>query len=90
MCIVSHHVERSDNVDSVPFEFSEKSYEELKVILDKYPSNQKKSGVIPALFVAQKQNENFLSLSAMKKVAKVLDIPEMDVYEVASFYTMFD
>lgn len=90
LCIISHHVETQDNMDSVPFEFSPESYSQLEIILQKYPSNYKKSAVIPALFVAQKQNENFLSLSAMKKVAKVLDIPEMDVYEVASFYTMFN
>ena len=90
MCIVSHHVESKDNDDHVPFEFNDKSYKELEWILNKYPKNYKKSAVIPALFVAQKQNNNFLSLSAMKKVAKVLDIAEMDVYEVASFYTMFN
>lgn len=46
--------------------------------------------MIPALFIAQKQNNNFLSLSAMQKVAEVLEVPYMDVYEVASFYTMFN
>ena len=40
--------------------------------------------------MAQKQNENFLTLSAMNKVAKVLDMVPMQVYEVASFYTMFN
>ena len=63
---------------------------EVQRLLSKYPSNYKKSAVISVLFLAQKQNDNFLSLSAMKKVAEILEIPEMDVYEVASFYTMFN
>lgn len=40
--------------------------------------------------MAQKQNNNFLPLSAMKKVAKLTEVNEMDVYEVATFYTMFN
>jgi NADH dehydrogenase (ubiquinone) flavoprotein 2 len=40
--------------------------------------------------LAQKQNNNFLPLSAMKKIAKITEVNEMDVYEVATFYTMFN
>ena len=40
--------------------------------------------------IAQKQSENFLTLAAMNKVAKVLEMEPMQVYEVASFYTMFN
>lgn len=40
--------------------------------------------------LAQKQNNNFLSLSAMRKVAKIIDKPEIEVFETASFYTMFN
>jgi NADH dehydrogenase (ubiquinone) flavoprotein 2 len=46
--------------------------------------------VIPVLFIAQKQNNNFLTLSAMNKIAKILEMTPMQVYEVASFYTMFN
>jgi len=42
------------------------------------------------LTLAQKQTNNFLSLNAMKKVAKLVEVNEMDIYEVASFYTMFN
>jgi NADH dehydrogenase (ubiquinone) flavoprotein 2 len=58
--------------------------------LAKFPDNYKHSAVIPVLFIAQKQNDNFLTLSAMNKVAKVLDMEPMQVFEVASFYTMFN
>lgn len=85
-----NHRNTPDNNDSVPFEFTPENYKEIDRILAKYPANYKKSGVIPLLHLAQKQNDNFLSLSAMKKIAKVLGVAEMDVYEVASFYTMFN
>ncbi len=85
-----NHRDTPDNNDSVPFEFTPENYKEIDRILAKYPTNYKKSGVIPLLHIAQKQNDNFVSLSAMKKIAKILEIPEMDVYEVASFYTMFN
>lgn len=40
----------------------------------KYPTNYKHSAVIPMLFIAQKQNDNYLTLSAMNKVAKILEM----------------
>ena len=48
------------------------------------------SGMIPILDLAQRQCGNFLPLSAMNKVAEVLGVPPVRVYEVASFYTMFN
>lgn len=78
------------NTSSHVFNFSPENEQKVLELLSKYPSNYKKSAVIPVLFLAQKQNDNFLSLSAMQKVAEVLEIPYMDVYEVASFYTMFN
>jgi len=46
--------------------------------------------MIPLLELAQRQNKNFTSISAMNYVAKLLEVPPMRVYEVASFYTMFN
>ena len=45
---------------------------------------------MPLLWLAQKQNGNFLTLSAMQKIAKMLEIPDMQVYETATFYTMYN
>ena len=45
---------------------------------------------MPLLWLAQEQNDNFTSLAVMKKVAKILEVPDMQVYEVASFYTMYN
>ena len=46
--------------------------------------------MIPLLELAQIQNKNFCSISVMNEVAKILEMPPMRVYEVASFYTMFN
>lgn len=51
-------------------------------ILSRYPSNYKASAVIPLLDLAQQQNSGWLSLAAMNRVAKVLDMAEIRVYEV--------
>lgn len=72
------------------FNFSVENEKEIEVWLAKYPSNYKKSALLPLLFIAQRQNDNYLSLGAMNKVAQILEIPQIDVYEVASFYTMYN
>ena len=87
---MSSHRPAPDNTESVPFDFTKENYALVDRILAKYPSNYKRSATIPLLTLAQKQNNNFLSLSAMKKIAKILEVAEMDVFEVASFYSMFN
>ena len=86
----ANHRNTEDNLEESPFEFTEESYKAIDKLLDKFPENYKSSAVIPVLFIAQKQNNNFLTLSAMHKTAKILEMTPMQVYEVASFYTMFN
>ena len=57
--------------------------------LGKYPEARKQSAVIPLLWLAQKDNDGWLSEPAMREVADRLDMPYIRVYEVATFYTMF-
>jgi NADH dehydrogenase (ubiquinone) flavoprotein 2 len=85
-----NHTPDPHNTTSHVFNFTPENEQKIEVLLRKYPSNYKRSAVIPMLFVAQEQNGNFLSLSAMNKVAEILEMPPIDVYEVASFYTMFN
>ena len=59
-------------------------------ILDKYPSNRKASAVLPLLHYVQKKSNGWLPVPEIERVAEILDIPYMKVYEVASFYTMFN
>jgi NADH-quinone oxidoreductase E subunit len=72
------------------FEFTKENKDAAEKILKKYPVNRKKSAVMPFLYLAQRQNKNWIPLSAMKYIAKVLEMPYIKVYEVATFYTMFN
>jgi NADH-quinone oxidoreductase E subunit len=72
------------------FEFSKVNLELVNGILKKYPEGRKKSAVMPLLYLAQRQNENWIPLAAMKHIAKYLEIPYIKVYEVATFYTMYN
>ena len=62
----------------------------VKEILAKYPSEYKKSACIPLLDLAQRQHHGWLPLAAMNKVAKIIGVPAMEVYETATFYSMFN
>ena len=72
------------------FEFSEKFKNIAKEILKKYPEKNKKSAVMPFLYLAQKQNNNWIPLAAIKYISKYLSMPYINVYEVATFYSMFN
>ncbi|MDB9743785.1 NADH-quinone oxidoreductase subunit NuoE [Pelagibacteraceae bacterium] len=72
------------------FLFSEENLIKVKDILKKYPEKNKKSAVMPLLYLAQKQNENWIPLAAIKYIAKYLSMPYISVYEVVTFYTMYN
>ena len=72
------------------FKFSAENIKKVEDILKRYPDKNKKSAVMPLLYLAQKQNENWIPLEAMKYVGKLLSIPYMKVYEVATFYSMYN
>ena len=72
------------------FIFSNENLKRVEEILEKYPKKNKKSAVMPLLYLAQKQNNNWIPLAAMKYIAKILSIPYISVYEVATFYTMYN
>ena len=72
------------------FEFTEANLKLAKKILEKYPENQKKSAVMPLLHLAQNQNDNWIPLAALKYIGKLLSMPYINVYEVATFYSMYN
>ncbi|KAJ3092706.1 ndufv2NADH dehydrogenase flavoprotein subunit 2 [Quaeritorhiza haematococci] len=84
------HRDTPENNASIPFEFSPENITRANEIVAKYPKQYKKAAVIPLLDLAQRQNGGFTSLSVMNYVAQFLDMPPMRVYEVATFYTMFN
>jgi NADH-quinone oxidoreductase E subunit len=72
------------------FEFSSASLEAAKIIIAKYPKGRQQSAVMALLYIVQKQNSNWIPLVAMKYIAKFLEMPYIKVYEVATFYTMYN
>ena len=72
------------------FEFSSSSLEEAKTIIAKYPKGKQQSAVMALLYIAQRQNDNWIPLAAMKYIAKFLNMPYIKVYEVATFYSMYN
>lgn len=84
------HRQTDYNDTLTQFDFTEANYERVAEIMARYPTNYKQSAVIPVLDLAQQQNEGWLSLAAMNRVANILDMAPIRVYEVATFYTMFN
>jgi len=72
------------------FEFSQKNIQEAKREIKKYPKERKASAVLALLYLVQKQNDNWIPLVAMKYISSLLEIPYIKVYEVATFYSMFN
>ena len=72
------------------FEFNEKSMEAANKIVSNYPEGRQQSAVMALLYIAQRQHENWIPLKAMKYIAKFLDMPYIKVYEVATFYSMYN
>ena len=72
------------------FEFNSASLEAANTIISKYPEGKQQSAVMALLYIVQKQNSNWIPLAAMKYIGKFLDMPYIKVYEVATFYTMYN
>ncbi|CAH3020434.1 unnamed protein product [Porites evermanni] len=83
------HRDTPENNADTPFELTQENLERAKVIMDNYPIGHKAAAVIPLLDLAQRQH-GWLPISAMNYVADMLEMPRMRVYEVTTFYTMFN
>ena len=72
------------------FEFSIENLKKANDEIKKYPKERKASAVIALLYLVQKQNKNWIPIEAIKYVAKYLQMPYIRVYEVCTFYSMFN
>jgi len=72
------------------FEFIAENMLEAKKIIKNYPEGKQQSAVMALLYLTQKQNNNWVPLAAMKYIAKLLEMPYIKVYEVATFYSMYN
>lgn len=74
---------------NAPMLLSPDALKKIDEAVAKYPSDQKQSAVMAALTIAQDE-KGWLSVETMDFVAQYLEMPPIAVYEVASFYTMYD
>ena len=72
------------------FEFSPENKALIKKIIAKYPKGRQASAVMPLLDIAQRQNDNWIPMKAIEKIAELLGMARIRVLEVASFYTMYN
>src|SRR3984885_7914416 len=75
-------------VDTMPL--SEHTRAEIDLWVAKFPPGRQRSATIAALRAAQEQNRGYLTPELMNAVAEYLKLPPIQVYEVASFYSMFE
>ena len=72
------------------FEFNLTNLKKAKKFINNYPEGKQQSAVMSLLYLAQNQNGNWIPLAAMKYIGKFLNIPYIKVFEVATFYTMYN
>jgi NADH-quinone oxidoreductase E subunit len=75
---------------SEPFCFTQEDIARARAIIARYPKGRQASAVMPLLDLAQRQNAGWLPQTAIQYIAEFLDMAPMRVYEVATFYTMFN
>jgi len=88
--IINQHRDTEFNNEKLAWDYTPENMKLVTDILAKYPENYKQSAMIPMLDVAQQQNDGWLPVSAMNRVAQLLGVANMRVYEVATFYSMFN
>lgn len=87
--LICQHRNTPNNNPSIPFQFSQQNLQLIDEILKRYPPQYKKAAVMPLLDLGQRQH-GWTSISVMNEVARFLEMPPMRVYEVATFYTMYN
>jgi NADH-quinone oxidoreductase subunit E len=70
--------------------FTEEKLKKVNEIIARYPQGKQKSALIPLLHLAQEENGGWLSVEAMDHVAALLQVKPIEVYEVATFYSMYN
>lgn len=85
-----HGVLTFDKEKRKQIKFSDEALQTIELIKKRYPEGKQKSAVIPVLHIAQAENDGWLSPEVMDYVAELLNITPIEVFEVASFYSMFN
>lgn len=80
----------TNSENKVSIQFKPDSQQLIQSIISRYPEGKQKSAILPVLHIAQAEFGGWLSPEAMDLVAETLNIQPIEVYEVATFYTMFN
>lgn len=84
------HEDTERNNSRVPWDFTMESYAKIDKIMEAFPRARRRSGVLPLLHLAQVQNGGWIPVTAMYKIAKICEVPPMTVFEVVTFYAMYN
>ena len=84
--IINHHLYVKENK---PVSFSEDMLAKVRSLIGRYPAGKQKSALLPVLHIAQEELGGYLSVDSMDYVASLLGLNPIEVYEVATFYSMF-
>lgn len=79
-----------DHLQPREFSFTKENLEEAKMHIAKYPQGKQQSAVMPLLMLAQRQHDGWVPRAAIETIADMLGMPSIRVFEVASFYTMYN
>lgn len=85
-----HGAQKFDSTKRAEIKFSDEAMKTVETIISRYPQGKQKSALLPILHVAQAEFGGWLSPEVMDYVASILKIKPIEVFEVASFYTMYN
>ena len=83
---VNHHLFIRENK---PVSFSEKTMKKVRMLISRYPEGEQRSALLPVLHIAQEELGGYLTVDIMDYVAELLELKPIEVYEVATFHSMF-
>ena len=79
-----------ESTQPTEFNFNSENLKKAKKIIKMYPDNYKESSIMPLLSMAQSQNHGWLPKKAIEYVSKFIEVPEIKVLEIATFYSMYN
>src|SRR4051812_30806043 len=84
------HAQKVNFEQPKSFTFTAENMKKIETHIAKYPKGRQASAVMPLLDIAQLQNDGWIPEAAMEEIGRILDMPRIKVFEVATFYTMYN
>ncbi len=84
------HAQKVQFEQPADFKFSAENLKKIDALVAKYPKGRQASAVMPLLDLAQRQHDGWIPEKAMEEIGRILDMPRIKVFEVATFYSMYN